>query len=97
MRPNGPEPKMVWWEGTAEIPGRIVELTDSMGARIASTAAHNQKYLGGLAVSEATVPLDQSKEHRINPVQKLSNNRWDRPSTVSALRPSAYCEKFLEW
>jgi hypothetical protein len=23
---------MVWWEGTAEIPGRIVELTDSMGA-----------------------------------------------------------------
>jgi hypothetical protein len=49
---------MVWWEGTAEIPGRIVELTDSMGARIASTAAHNQKYLGGLVVSGAAVPLD---------------------------------------
>jgi len=24
MRPNDPEPKMAWWEGTAEIPGRIV-------------------------------------------------------------------------
>jgi len=28
--PNGPEPKMVWWEGTAEIPGRIVGNTETI-------------------------------------------------------------------